>query len=369
MENKQHVEALTWLRGIAALLVIFAHCLRASNVAYTSTDSPADARLFYAMDMGDLGVALFFSLSGLTLYLSNSSLSTISDTVGFYVKRFFRIWPAFAIALFTYVIFNTFFTALYTAPQGYWIEQHLRPFTFNNIFTYLTLISDFTGPRGLFNGAFWSLPVEFHFYIAFPLGLWIVSRIGSIGLLLLSTVFFAVAYFALFPMEDQSMWSMAPAFFGGMFIGVTTRHWQFRFPLTLSMLTIITLFAYESAIQNGILHLPDFPLLRGYNNMLIIISVITVFLVYRTDSSRVPIKIRRILHRYGEISYSTYLFHQLFIGASVLLFLHLGITGDIKPWFTLALTLPGTYAVASLSYRYIEQPSIALGRRLALRYS
>jgi len=71
------------------------------------------------------------------------------------------------------------------------------------------------------------------------------------------------------------------------------------------------------------------------------------------------------LKQYGEISYSTYLYHNIFIGASVLIIVNTGLYGDeIKLFFTFFLTLFFSYFAALYSYRYIELPRINLGRQL-----
>ncbi|MDH4274526.1 MAG: acyltransferase [Gammaproteobacteria bacterium] len=364
MANKNYIEPLTWLRGIAALLVIFSHSLRASNVVYTPTDVAADVSFFRAMDLGDIGVTIFFVLSGLTLYLSNSHLQNARDAAGFYLKRFFRIWPAFAVALLAYIAFNTYFTSQYHGPTQYWINQHLKPFDITDILHYLSLTFNFTGPTGLFSGALWSLPVEFQYYLAFPLALWLARRFGAILLIVLGGAYLVIGGHALFPAASQSMFLMGYSFFGGMYIGKTTQAWKSRIHWSLAVAATVCLLVAASLIQNKLLALPQIPFFNSDRNFNILASLAIVLLIYKADFSATPEWLRRALKKYGDISYSTYLFHQLFIGTSVLLFINFGITGDIKPWFTLILTVGATLVVASLTYRFIEKPGIAYAHRL-----
>jgi peptidoglycan/LPS O-acetylase OafA/YrhL len=66
----------------------------------------------------------------------------------------------------------------------------------------------------------------------------------------------------------------------------------------------------------------------------------------------------------GRISYSLYLFHAIVLLAMLnLLF------GRIPLWAIWALTLCAALLLATLSYRLLERPSIALGHRLSSRIS
>ena len=116
-----YLSQLTWLRGIAAFLVIMSHAFYATNVAYTPDQQAATFAIAKALDMGDLGVLLFFTLSGATLYISSNG--SLNSVFGFYIKRFFRIWPAFSVALLAYILFAFIFQAYYVEPQGYWVEK------------------------------------------------------------------------------------------------------------------------------------------------------------------------------------------------------------------------------------------------------
>ncbi|MEK6749655.1 MAG: acyltransferase [Pseudomonadota bacterium] len=367
MKKNNYIEPLTWLRGIAALFVIFSHSLRASNVSYSAGDTPADVGVFRALDLGDMGVTLFFVLSGLTLYLSNGAIATARDAMGFYIKRFLRIWPAFAVALLAYIAFNTYFKTQYHGPENYWIGQHVRPFSIEDIVRYLTLVFNFTGPTGLFSGALWTLPVEFQYYLAFPVALWLAAKFGPVALVVLSGVYLALGNFAFIPQSGQSMFQMAYSFFGGIFIGITMQNRQFRVHWLLTVCVSIMLITLVSLVQNKWVQLPDLPFIRSDRNLLILSSLAIVLLLFKSDFSMTPGWARRILKKYGDISYSTYLFHQLFVGATVLLFIKFNITGNIKPWLVLGVTVGGTYFVASWSYRYIERPCMEYARGLVAK--
>ncbi|CAH1087199.1 acyltransferase family protein [Candidatus Nitrotoga sp. 1052] len=93
--SKPRLEQLTWLRGIAAFLVIVSHSIRATEIKYSSLDEPSYFLPLGLLDLGSYAVALFFVLSGCTLWISNGKMSGLRDIRHYYLKRTFRIWPTF----------------------------------------------------------------------------------------------------------------------------------------------------------------------------------------------------------------------------------------------------------------------------------
>jgi peptidoglycan/LPS O-acetylase OafA/YrhL len=75
-QNNMHLDGLTWLRAISALLVICSHVIRTAESNYGTFPKMDIPNFFYAFDLGTFGVLLFFTLSGTTLYISNSNKPT-----------------------------------------------------------------------------------------------------------------------------------------------------------------------------------------------------------------------------------------------------------------------------------------------------
>ena len=59
----------------------------AVEVSYMQNDEAISSKNVKALDMGDLGVLLFFVLSGTTLYISSEG--RLDSVIDFYIKRFF----------------------------------------------------------------------------------------------------------------------------------------------------------------------------------------------------------------------------------------------------------------------------------------
>ncbi|MHB1057931.1 MAG: acyltransferase family protein [Rhodanobacter sp.] len=118
---------------------------------------------------GWAGVDIFFVLSG--FLIGSQVLRPLQRGErlafgGFYARRAWRILPAFAVVLALYV----FFPALREAPG-------LAPWWQFATFT-LNLLIDY-GRNQAFSHA-WSLCVEEHFYLAFPLLAWWLTRRPSV---------------------------------------------------------------------------------------------------------------------------------------------------------------------------------------------
>ena len=366
----KYIEQLTWLRGFAAFLVIVSHSLRATEVKYSPDDEAASSLLMSLFDLGSFGVVLFFVLSGCTLYISNASkVGGHRNIMAFYLKRFFRIWPAYIVALAAYMLFREYFSNHYITPLGHWVEQQfLASYSAADALSYAMLTFNLTGPEGLFNNAFWSLPVEFQYYLIFPL-LVLSLRSGIIGPLAIGALLYLVPRTGLIDIDDDTVFLLAFSFCGGVAVGYLYTNFDvsIRGRTGFALLSILLLFI--SLITNGFIPLPDIPLLAERWNWYGGIAIISVYLVLITRFD-LHNRMEAFLSHYGNISYSTYLYHNIFVGLSVLFMVNMGIhDGSLKLFLTFSFTLLATYVVASLSYRYIERPFIGIGRSMVKRIS
>lgn len=139
-------------RGLAAAMVVYAHFW-----AFSGSDLPW-LRLSFT------GVDLFFVLSGFVFapYFSGKPLSVAA----FAVRRFFRIYPAFLLALAIYVALK------WQAGQPLlYLGEH---------FTFTFLQS--RAMAFYYNPPFWSLPAEVEFYVLLPALAWLLrSKPGAWG--------------------------------------------------------------------------------------------------------------------------------------------------------------------------------------------
>jgi peptidoglycan/LPS O-acetylase OafA/YrhL len=147
---QSHLAPLDGWRGVAILMVLFAH------------GSPLAETL--RVDLGSSGVAFFFILSG---FLITTRLFTFYYRGGsvafkeFYLQRAFRLFPPLLAYLSVVFIIGNFVAGV-KVPFS---EITASLFFFRN---YLA-VPQVENLSGWFTGQFWSLAVEEHYYLFWPL--------------------------------------------------------------------------------------------------------------------------------------------------------------------------------------------------------
>jgi peptidoglycan/LPS O-acetylase OafA/YrhL len=361
--NTGYLEQLTWLRGIAAFFVIISHVLRATEVNYTSQNDYIIPAILYSLDLGTFGVLLFFTLSGTTLYISHTNKSV--PITHFYIKRFFRIWPAFAVSLLLYALFQPLFISFYPELQGFWIEhQFITPYSTTDVIQYLLLISNISGNIGLFNNAYWSLPVEFQYYLIFPLLLLSLKYTNIIGPILIGLALYLIYKFELSNFVDTKVFMLGFSFCGGVVIGhvyTLLKNHQLSLPFATSIMLVS--FVAASLIANKIITLPDLPIISGIWNWYILLSFVAVIAAL-FGKTHCPHVFQQALKFSGNISYSAYLYHNLIIAVLITFCINFSIENYLQLIVVLLGTLLGTYYIANMSFIHIEQKGINMGRKV-----
>lgn len=363
--TRNYIDQLTWLRGIAAFFVIVSHTIRATEVAYYPGDKAVSVPLYNYLDLGTFGVLLFFALSGCTLYISNQKKLELKNVGSFYVKRFFRIWPAFAVSVVFYFMFRMVFKEYYVEPQGHWIEgQFLSELTPFGLISQLGLFANFTGASGLLNNAYWSLPVEFQYYLLFPVLVISTRKLGFSGPLFIGLLLYVLPKFI--PIVHTQVFTLALSFCGGVSVGfiyskgvIGLNHAS---GLALSVVSLMVV----ALVSKGDLIIPDIIYISNLWNFYTVMAVLLVFLVVHSTFC-IPRTLSLVLGRYGDISYSTYLYHNLVISATMLFLLYFKVEGYDRIIWLFISAIIFTFVLAEISFRVVEEPSIKIGRMLARR--
>lgn len=364
----EHLKQLTWLRGIAAFFVISSHTLNASNVTYFEKDIAQSNLILEILNLGTFGVLLFFVLSGCTLYISYSeNIASWTDIFSFYIKRFFRIWPAFIISIACYFLFRNLFQNYYPEPMQYWIEpQFLNEIPLSAFLSYPTLTFNFSGHGNLFNNAYWSLPVEFQYYLLFPLILISTRYISTIGPILIGLFFYLLPKIVnISSMIDLKLFLLAYSFCGGVLIAFVYKNYYVgkKIPVLVTSVIAIILIFFVSFVANDQLELPDIIFVSNKWNFYTLSAIfLTIMLLYTKIT--LPKYLDEVLMFLGNISYSSYLYHNLFIGLAVLIVIKFELSNyKLAIIFSFASLL--TYILSYYSYEHIEKTGIRTGKKLS----
>ncbi len=369
-----HYESLTWLRAIAAFFVVTSHSLRASEVKYASNDEASYFLPLDLLDLGTFGVYLFFALSGCTLYMSSyNKINNYKDIIAFYIKRVMRIWPAFAVSMIIYILFIEVFRSYYISDKKFWIAQFLHEYSFINILQYLSLTFNITGPKGLFIGPYWSLPVEFQYYLLLPftISLMKLTIIKYLSPIIFGSILYYLYYNPIFQIDRIEVFKMGFVFFGGVFIAAYYQGIKYRISFKFSLTIIILILVLISLIRKSIITIgSNIPFIDDIDNLYGVLAITLVYLALITKKLKKNNAIMNFIHGYGEISYSIYLFHMLFIGIATLISINFEIYGDSKKlFFIYVFSLTTSYTFSKYTYRYIELPFIKLGRKTSSHFS
>ncbi len=142
-----HIPSLDGLRAISIIFVIVAHSAGTRN---------APAALDYLLPFGNLGVKIFFEISGFlitTLLLKELTAAGRVSFSGFYWRRVLRIFPAF----YAYIAIICTISAL-----------GLIRLKSGDLFHAITFTMNYHHERAWYLNHLWSLSVEEQFYILWP---------------------------------------------------------------------------------------------------------------------------------------------------------------------------------------------------------
>jgi len=161
-KSASRYHGLDTLRSLAILAVIGYHLLAFHGDTVRDWALPV-------VRIGWMGVDLFFVLSGYLIasqLLRRYSVGSRPGLWEFYRNRLYRVMPAFFVVLGLYLVAPAFREAETSAPAWQYAT-----FTFN-------LLTDH--PAGKNFSHVWSLCVEEHFYLFFPLIVWAAMRRPSL---------------------------------------------------------------------------------------------------------------------------------------------------------------------------------------------
>lgn len=173
--SKKHIELLDYARAVAIISVLLFHSL-ASTFGYEdlpwhgwvrSFSVPASFLCLLPCSFGQVGVAIFFVVSGFCIHLSFQQQG--KDWRSFWIRRFWRIYPAYIAATAMAMLFLTTNSRTDFDKSPIW----------NQLVAHVFLVHNFNQSTFMgINASFWTLAVEAQLYLLYPLLLMIVGRFG-----------------------------------------------------------------------------------------------------------------------------------------------------------------------------------------------
>ncbi|MGB0768211.1 MAG: acyltransferase family protein [Phycisphaeraceae bacterium] len=369
-DGRGHIPGLDGLRGIAVILVLIHHLVLSKELGW----NPAISGWVHT---GWIGVDLFFVLSG---FLITGILVDAKGNKGyfktFYMRRFLRIFPLYYAAIFVMLVLLPLVAGLLGLdqrfPAGF---SSLEKTSDAQLWLWLYLQNYVAANYSMFNH-FWSLAVEEHFYLFWPLLVYFLPRRAMLA----ACVVVIVLAFALRVVDEhlynlpgnpyQATHARMDALALGGLIAMLFRRpggWASARKWALSAMLIggALMLAY-AVTQHGIGHKKPIERTVGFTVIAFFFGgVITWIVAHRPGEGATRWLLVKPLTELGKIGYGMYVFHRLLmfpLGIILPADKALAITGNRYAagllWLACAVIL--TLIVATLSWRFFEAPILKL---------
>jgi peptidoglycan/LPS O-acetylase OafA/YrhL len=369
--------ALDGLRGVAVLLVVLAHGTQVHG---------AQQRLLpetLKFNGGWIGVVVFFVLSGFLithLLLEERTRTGEISLSKFYVRRALRIWPlyfgvlgayVFVLPLFDPVNFGSIYHADSLRDYYYLLAY---PFFLQN---YLVNDSDvhFWGIE-----LFWSLAVEEHFYLFWPLllvalsGRWLIPSL--VGIMIATFSLRALTRLEVLPPGDDGVQQMTHTALDGLAAGCIVAclyHWRPGVLKVFSRRRWLYLLGWSLLmflVWAGLKQLPLFPTLpeEGYYRITLATlatAIIVACLVGGAGATTRPLLCSRPLTYIGKVSYGMYVLHPIVLLYVAQVVAYLGLLNGVGYFVAITAYCAIVIGVAGLSFKFFEAPILRFKERFA----
>ncbi|MGE7870628.1 acyltransferase family protein [Bacillus paramycoides] len=367
------------LRGIAAIIVLLGHFLALFPILGKKVMYSTFGACFSILWQGHSAVIIFFVLSGFVLSLPFYK-GTEFNYLKYLIKRVCRIYIPYIVILFIAIgiklgIHSKIGTIPGLVQWGSWnIEV-----SFNRVMDHILFLREFNSDA--FIMVIWSLVHEMRISIVFPLIIFPLLRVNwkvSIGIAMFLSV---IGYLLMKNIPSEFNMPVSTNYF-------ITLHYSSMFIIG-ALLAKNREYLVSKIINSKVKYIllplgllffsyPRIPFMLlskligeiDYELYLIIIDWYICFgavlIILSALSSKLFSKLLLIkpVQFIGEISYSLYLVHPIVLLTTVHIFY-----GKISVPLILLIAFLFTMVVSVLCYKFIEIPSIKIGRKLATKNS
>jgi peptidoglycan/LPS O-acetylase OafA/YrhL len=354
---KDYRPTLDGWRAIAILLVMFEHC---GGALFEPGGRFPNPTWFSISQHGVFGVDLFFGISGLLIcgrLLDENQRTGGISLRSFYVRRVFRIIPP-AFAYLATIAVLAIVGVIYVSPRE-WLSSLF--FSRN----YILVPPD----AGWYTGHFWSLSVEEHFYLIWPAALIALGASRArrftpwlaIAVALWRVVDYVYFHGQIWPgvlsnLVYERTDTRFDSLLWGCWVALIARDQSFRVAFTRPrsglviaglLSALILLLALNPPLQTGV---------EGF-----LVPAILIGTVLNSGLLLSRILETSAMRWIGRISYSLYIWQQLFLG-TIRRPLPLGILQEFP------LNVVAVFICAATSYYLLERPLVRIGHSLSARF-
>ena len=347
---------LQGIRGVAALLVAIGHCLGLFR-------TPAWFVHLKNYSNGHAAVVMFFLLSGFVLTYSLKKAAINSRD--FYIKRLFRIYPAWVVGCTISLLYLLFVHYRYPILNGGdWWAARFQAARFRPLY----IAASYTGALAFLLPQGWTIFVEVVASLLMPFIAYGVLRRrtlfhAALGLaLLLSLTIGSRTYYGLLSYLVDFLlgaWLAAPPL---LLIKAVKRTEPWTIVGLISALVVLI------AFRNVFPAPGDELSLAAYNSgpLQCVEAICCFWILAVVIHGGRPLRFLNLkpLSWLGEISFSFYLIHVPIMCLLATVISTLKIDTVSLSFVLLFLTIPISLALSTLMYGYVERPGIALGQRV-----
>lgn len=303
----EYMPSLDGLRGIAILAVIGYHLLGYLQVKYYEQipSSTIFVALISLFKNGDLGVQLFFVISGFMLglpfakqYLFQTEKVLLSK---YYLRRLTRLEPPY------FLVMSILLLSTYIIPTSINTSQTLLSYIASITYTHLIV---FPKDLPLLNCVAWSLEIEIQFYVLLPLlaKLFIIKNKTYRKLIFIGCIITSIGInkFGINPIPFKNLFEYIHYFFGGLLLVDVYLSSEAK-PSSNSVLPVIGIILFISLwLKHDFL--PYQNLWAAAREVLFVMSIIAFYYLVLVKQ-QFTILSKPTLAIIGSMSYSLYLWH------------------------------------------------------------
>jgi len=307
---------------VAAISVCLFHIVN-SNPAFIAAANPIAKICKY----GYLGVDVFFIISGFIICYSLPADYNLKNLPVFVKKRLIRVEPSYLVSII-FTLLVAYIAALYT-------HNPINDVSWVNLLYHIGYINNFT-TNTYINVVYWTLGIEFQFYILIGLLFGIINR-SIFWLAFVIITFLSLSFISI--KGTSLIFGELPLFCVGILIFYINFSERYSKPILIFLLIV------------------TFGLIAHNDLSTFIVSVFTIAVIL------IPMRRYKVINFLATISYSLYLTHVP-IGGRVINWSLRFVKTDIQRYWIIALTLGVSIITAYFFYIFIERWTTNISKKI-----